>query len=271
MGDPPTAKEIALTHPKDPGLQSAPTSPPATGPSPSPGNGLDPSPKTGLLSSQAGSIHSPSYTSPPFNTHSFFNALERTFPENTARSLMRATRALLVDRIGKVRREGLNVKDLDNQAYLFRAAVRELRAEITMNTKKESATIVSATSALRREADRLDVKMKEDITTLKHEIQMELDTRKNEVNTDIKQMDIEIEELLNKAVIRVSDLRTDVEEAKWDIMRKAVLTLAGFIMVIIISMEMKADREPKSIPKSSVNTEAHIPPAEGFEKFDHMT
>ena len=56
----------------------------------------------------------PTYSSPPFHTHAFFRALEKTFPEQTARSLMRATRALLVDRIGKVRREGLTVKDLDN-------------------------------------------------------------------------------------------------------------------------------------------------------------
>lgn len=56
----------------------------------------------------------PSYSNPPFHTHQFFTALEKTFPTPTARSLMRATRALLVDRVGRVRREGLTVKDLDN-------------------------------------------------------------------------------------------------------------------------------------------------------------
>ena len=56
----------------------------------------------------------PPYTAPPFHTHAFFAALERSFPTPTARSLMRATRALLVDRIGRVRRDGLTVKDLDN-------------------------------------------------------------------------------------------------------------------------------------------------------------
>jgi hypothetical protein len=54
------------------------------------------------------------YQNPPFNTHSFFSVLEKTFPMQTARSLMRATRALLVDRIGKVKRDGLTYKDLDN-------------------------------------------------------------------------------------------------------------------------------------------------------------
>lgn len=56
----------------------------------------------------------PYYGPPPFNTYTFFAALERTFATPTARSLMRACRALLIDRIGKVRRDGLTFKTLEN-------------------------------------------------------------------------------------------------------------------------------------------------------------
>lgn len=56
----------------------------------------------------------PPYAAPPFHTHAFFCALERSFPITTARGLMRATCALLVDRIGRVKRAGLTIKDLDN-------------------------------------------------------------------------------------------------------------------------------------------------------------
>lgn len=59
----------------------------------------------------------PMYTNPPFHTHAFFTALEKTFPAPTARSLMRATCALLVDRLSKVRQEGLSTKDLDNVCF----------------------------------------------------------------------------------------------------------------------------------------------------------
>lgn len=38
-----------------------------------------------------------------------------------------------------------------------------------MMTKNDSATIRASTAALRREVDRLDMKMKEDVDTLKHE------------------------------------------------------------------------------------------------------
>lgn len=181
---------ISLAHPKDPrsghGYSDLNPPPPSSLPPPEDASSL---PTT--LSGPPARAYQPdpqqSYAAPPFHTHAFVSALEKSFPTPTARSLMRATRALLVDRIGRVRREGLTVKDLDNvrrthreiviftdsdaeqQAYLFRAALSELRAEQTARSRNESATIRSATAALRREVDRLDVKMKEDLGTLKHE------------------------------------------------------------------------------------------------------
>lgn len=65
----------------------------------------------------------PAYTNPPFDTYGFFKVLERTFPTPTAKSLMRATRALVVDRIGKVKNEALNMKDLDNVSCTFSRSV----------------------------------------------------------------------------------------------------------------------------------------------------
>ncbi|RDB22791.1 Uncharacterized protein C27B12.07 [Hypsizygus marmoreus] len=210
----------------------------------------------------------PTYSNPPFDTHAFFTALEKTFPTPTARSLMRATCALLVDRVGKVRREGLTAKDLDNQAYLFRAALSELRAEITMMTKNDSAAIRTATAALRREVDRLDVKMKEDIGTLKHEIQMDVDSRKNEAKSELKQQDIAIEEILNKAIVSVSDLRTSVEEVKWENMRKAVVTLSAFVLVIIVFMEFRPKPKPAPPP---TRIDVSPPQAEGLERTEWVT
>lgn len=271
---PQTSTEISLSHPRD----TTSSSSSELGSSASQASKNEPyfdgavPPITGVPSTllDGHSMKSPTYTSPPFHTHTFFTALEKTFPEPTARSLMRATRALLVDRIGRVRREGLTVKDLDNQAYLFRAALSELRGEITMSTKNDSAAIRAATAALRREVDRLDVKMKEDIGNLKHEIQMELDSRKNEAKADLKQQDISIEELLNKAVVNISDLRTDVEEIKWDNMRKAVLTLSAFVLVIVITMEIQPKKKANAPPPPPRRPDVSIP-TEGLERTEWVT
>jgi hypothetical protein len=103
---------------------------------------------------------------------------------------MRATRALLVDRIGKVKRDGLTYKDLDNvsaallrwarffltlrptmlqQAYLFRAALSEMRTEMTTRTRAETAAIRAQSASLRRDVDALGARLKEGIDGLKHE------------------------------------------------------------------------------------------------------
>jgi len=140
-----------------------------------------------------------------------------------------------------------------------------------MNTKNDSAAIRAGTAALRREVDRLDVKMKEDIANLKHEIQMELDSRKNEAKADLKQQDIAIEELQNKAIVNVSDLRTDVEEIKWENMRKAVVTLSAFVVATIIMMEILP--HPKSTsqkPPPPIPPDVNVP-TEGLERTDWVT
>ncbi|KAJ7129760.1 hypothetical protein C8R44DRAFT_614925 [Mycena epipterygia] len=261
MSEPSTSRSISLAHPRDPHIHSeriphrndsSPQAPNDTKESTASESAESALPSTSGVPSTLLDTSSSvsSYANPPFHTHAFFTALEKTFPTPTARSLMRATRALLVDRLGRVRREGLTVKDLDNQAYLFRAALAELRAEITMSTNKDSAAMRTATSALRREVDRLDIKMKEDVATLKHEIQMELDSRKNEAKSEFKQQDIAIEEMLNKAIVNISDLRTDVEEIKWDNMRRAVVTLSSFLVVIVMSMELRP--KPRPIPPPPV-------------------
>ncbi|KAJ3559831.1 hypothetical protein NM688_g105 [Phlebia brevispora] len=228
-----------------------------------------PEPPTNLPSPH--SVPHPSrYSHPPFDTHRFFSALERTFPTPTARNLMRATRALLADRVGRVRKEALTVKDIESQAYLFKAALSELRTEITMRTRNESAAMRTATAALRREVDALDGQMKEDLATLKHEIQMEVDSRKNEAKNDVKQMDIQIEvckhsiiykvsrltsichqlhqEVLNKSLISLGEHRTMMEEVKWDNMRKSVAALGGFLLLIVISMELFSTKKQKPKP-----------------------
>jgi len=101
-----TAVASFSPHPKDP-------NPPPSTSLPIPAHPL---PQTTGNASRPGSSETgtPYYSSPPFDTHKFFVALEKSFEPSTARSLMRATRALLVDRIGRVRNEALSTKDLEN-------------------------------------------------------------------------------------------------------------------------------------------------------------
>ncbi|KAI6119411.1 hypothetical protein EDD16DRAFT_941943 [Pisolithus croceorrhizus] len=137
------------------------------------------------------------------------------FRPHVARSLMRATRALLADRLGRVRREGLTRKDLDNQAYLFRAALSKLRAEQTATSRSEITSMRERVSTIRREVDRLDVKMKEDLGNLKHEITNGARTlARTRARQNLKQRSMAIEEVLNKSIVQLGDLRAKMEEGQ---------------------------------------------------------
>ena len=124
--DPSNASDASMSHPHDPKNSASSSEPPPPPPPPvaeevkEDPNNTPPVASSGVPAPYMAtpSFRSPTYTAPPFHTHAFFTALEKTFPEQTARSLMRATRALLVDRIGRVRREGLTMKDLDNVCRL---------------------------------------------------------------------------------------------------------------------------------------------------------
>lgn len=173
---------------------------------------------------------------------------------------MRATRALLADRIGRVKREALTEEDLENQAYLFRAALSELRAEATMSTQSEAANLQASLAALRRDVDALDGKIKEDIQTLKHEMQMEVDNRKNEARADLKDQDITVEELLNKSIVTLGDLRTDMEKVKWDNMRQAVVYLGMFALFLVIGLEASGLSSRSNPPPVKQESASQVPP-----------
>lgn len=58
---------------------------------------------------------------------------------------------------------------IPQQAYLFRAALSEMRTEMTTRTRAETAAIRAQSASLRREVDALSVRLKESVEGLKHE------------------------------------------------------------------------------------------------------
>ena len=52
---------------------------------------------------------------------------------------------------------------------MFRAALSELRTELSVRARNDGTALRTMSGAIRREVDQLDQKVKEDVQTLKHE------------------------------------------------------------------------------------------------------
>ena len=80
------------------------------------------------------------------------------------------------------------------------------------------------------------------------------------------------QEVLNKSIVAISDLRTDVEEIKWENMRRSVcmsddwvciaaadklsiVTLGAFLLVIVMSMELRPKPKPSTPVGSRIETQ----------------
>lgn len=106
----------------------------------------------------------------PFDTHAFVNHMETSgFSQPISRTIMRAVRDILIARSTEARSALLHKEDTENAAYLFRAALSELRTELNVRARNDGLTLRSATNLIRREVDTLNQKMKEDVNSLKHE------------------------------------------------------------------------------------------------------
>lgn len=106
----------------------------------------------------------------PFNTADFVAALEAAgHSRPVAEAFMRATKHLLISEEEHSLANLVGKQDLENQAYLFRAALDELQTEVQVQCRNDAIALRSANGQLQREIDAVTQKLREDIHDLKNE------------------------------------------------------------------------------------------------------
>ncbi|OCF33549.1 mitochondrial protein [Kwoniella heveanensis CBS 569] len=266
-------REASLFEPSTPPIISTPP--------PQYDNNSDPSSSSGSSSSStvsantslanASSLPAPPEGTPtfiprhlqhPFDTHAFVSYLEKSnLSRGTSRALMEAVREMIIKRGTQTRNDMVGKEDAENAAYLFNAALSELRTELSVQARNDGLALKAMAGAIRREVDGLEQKITEDVQVLKHDIEMDMNNRKAETRTEIKGFDIYIEEINNKFTISLGDLRTEIESVKWDATRRAIsIIILIVVATIAISTFIQTEAEPglkvESKPTSSPSSTA---------------
>ncbi|GAA94279.1 uncharacterized protein L969DRAFT_55244 [Mixia osmundae IAM 14324] len=183
----------------------------------------------------------------PFNTHRFVQKLENAgWPRGEAEEVMRATRALLTMSEKQAAQNLVGRSDLENEAYLFSAALSELRTEVQVKARNDGISLRSMGNQVQRETDSLNQKLGEDIAGLKNEIQLDINARKEEASVDQKSLELKIIDLSNKFTVLLGDVRTDLEARKWLLTRRSI-TMIGALVVLVIASNVLVDA-PKEEP-----------------------
>lgn len=171
--------------------------------------------------------------------------------------LMQVSRELLGREEGRAGGEMLSKGDLENEAYLNTAALTELKTETTQKSRNDSIKLRSLTSSLQRDMDSISQRLKEDIQSLKSDIQLEMNGRKEETGGDLKGFDRKTMDLNSKFTILLGEVRTEIETTKW-ISTRRVMTA---IVVIVVSIIGLTSLSPSTKPAP---TSPPTPPVEAF-------
>ncbi|GAA6034022.1 hypothetical protein JCM8097_000653 [Rhodosporidiobolus ruineniae] len=194
----------------------------------------------------------------PFSTHRFVRRLEEAnVRKGMAEELMRATKGLLRREETRARDELLSKQDLENEAYIFTAALQDLKVGSQVKSRNDSITLKSLTASLQREVDAVEQKMKEDMQRLSSDIQLEMNARKEETGQELQNLDSKVMDLNSKFTILLSEVRTEIEATKWISTRRVMLAILGVVISVVAYFSSRSSSSKKSKSSSSSSSDSH--------------
>ncbi|BGP32094.1 hypothetical protein JCM10296v2_003873 [Rhodotorula toruloides] len=240
-----------------------PPPPPPSPPAASEGELILPPPMPGLPPLTS---HQLPLTRLPFSSQQFVKRLEGAgVQRGTASELMRLTKALLVREEERAQREILNKQDLENESYLFTAALAELKAGSQVKSRNDGITLRSLTAILQRETDGLDQKLKEDMRRLASDIQLDMNNRKEETGQELQALDKKVLDLNSKFTMLLGEMRTEAEATRWISTRRAIVAIAVFIVITVGTWSASKQWEKKRPPPSIEELGVKVPAGEEDE------
>lgn len=168
-----------------------------------------------------------------FDTYDMVRDLKRQgFTQEQAVTIMKGMKFKLRESISILNQQLLPKAELENESYLFSAAVSELRTEIQVMRQKDTQTLKSETLLVTREVEALAQRIREDVDLMKNNIALDMDNRKNETRSEQKEIEMTIQELNSKLTVQIGEVRTALETTRWETIWKGLAGVAGTSVII---------------------------------------
>ncbi|OBT84491.1 hypothetical protein VE02_06401 [Pseudogymnoascus sp. 03VT05] len=172
---------------------------------------------------------------------------EGGFTSTQSVETMKIVRALLTANLDMAKDGLVSKSDVENETYLFQAACSELRTEIQNARKASAEGMRLRRTMLQNEADILNQKMTQDLSTLKDELKEMFNDRKMEVRMEHSNMESQIQELSYKITVALnSDTKSEVEGVRWILTRRAVLAIVFMAFVVLSSLRLASYRSQEA-------------------------
>ena len=175
-----------------------------------------------------------------FDTYGLVKRLvEGGWTEERAITAMKSVRLMLADNTDLAKEALVSKSNLENEAYLFKAACAELKTEVTNRRKTEQEKLRTERTQLQHEVDILSQRLGQETTTLKDELKGMFDDRKMAVRNEQRDMESKIQQLSYRITVELSaDAKSDVEGLRMIMTRRVILTLAIVVFMVLGSLKL---------------------------------
>jgi phage shock protein A len=155
---------------------------------------------------------------------------------------MKAVRLMLADNTDLAKEALVSKSQLENEAYLFKAACAELSTEVTTRRRSEQEKMRTERTQLQHEVDILSQSLSQQSGTLKEELKGLFDDRKMAVRNEQRDMESKIQQLNYKITVMLqADAKSEVEGLRWLMTRRVILTLAAVVIMAVGGLKLIAD------------------------------
>ncbi|KAI9206911.1 uncharacterized protein BJ171DRAFT_308610 [Polychytrium aggregatum] len=169
-----------------------------------------------------------------FDTYKLVKQLERQgFKRSQAVAIMRIINAILLESTMDIRSKLLSKTELENESYLYKADLQELRNELQLLRQNDTANLKTDSEAILRDIEALNQKFADKIASLKSEVAIDMNIHKSESREHGMDLNLRMQEINHKLVLRISDLKTNIETMKIDTTRMIVWYLLLTLSVLI--------------------------------------
>ncbi|KJR85664.1 uncharacterized protein SPSK_08920 [Sporothrix schenckii 1099-18] len=181
----------------------------------------------------------PHLTTPPyvhhFDSYSLVKQLEAGgYRQGQAITAMKAVRTLLAQNLDVAQTGLVSKSDVENEAYLFKAACAELSIEVRNNRRRADELVRQQRTLLQHEVDIASQSVNQELVTLADVVKELFNDRKMAVREEQKTLESAIQQLSYKITIMLnSEMRSEIEGLRWVLIRRSVL---GIIFMAILTL-----------------------------------
>jgi hypothetical protein len=168
------------------------------------------------------------------DTYRIVRSLEKTgLSRRQSVAIMLVMDNILKSHIDHLNSSTLKRSELENLNYSYRSALSKQKDELSSLRLKESAVLKSENEFLIKEIERLTSKFNEFNSSLKSEINLDLNNHKSdnrELGTDIH---LATSQVIHKLLVKISVLKMNMETVKVNLTRDIVWYSFGFFLGIL--------------------------------------